>query len=188
MSKHVKQMQMDALAKSFEGVRDLVVLSASGIDSTTENQIRLGLRKKNIRLQMVKNSLLRRVFASNNITLDDAAWAGPTTIAWGGESVKDLSKEVDAALLKNAKTKDKVKVKTALAEGLPVAFAKALTMPTRKEAIGEILAAILGPAGSIAAALTGPAAQIASQIQTISERKEGEGEPTPAPGEPAPVA
>src|SRR5947207_13616925 len=102
MSKQVKQMQMDTLAKTFEGVRDLFVLSASGIDSTTENQIRLGLRKKNVRLLMVKNSLLRRVFSANQITLDDSTWAGPTTIAWGAESVKDLSREVEAALLKNA--------------------------------------------------------------------------------------
>jgi large subunit ribosomal protein L10 len=130
-------------------------------------------------MMTVKNSLMRRVFGESGITLDPAIWEGPTTIAWGGESVKDLSREIEAALLKNAKTKDKVKMKTALAEGQQVPFAKALTMPTRKEAIGEIISAILGPVSSIAAALTGPAAQVASQIQTISEKKE-EGEPAPA--------
>jgi len=178
MSKQVKQMQMDALAKAFGGVRDFVVFSASGIDATTENNIRIGLRKKNVTMMTVKNSLMRRVFADSGITLDDATWTGPTTIAWGGESVKDLSREIEKALLKNDKTKDKVKMKTALAEGQQVPFAKALTMPTRKEAIGEIIGAILGAAGSIAAALTGPASQVASQIQTISEKKEGE--PAPA--------
>jgi large subunit ribosomal protein L10 len=154
------------------------VLTTSGIDATTENQIRLGLRKKNVSLMLVKNSLLRRVFAGSGIEFDAAIWEGPTTIAWGGESVKDLSREVENALLKNAKTKDKVKVKTAMAEGLPLPFAKALTMPTRKEAIGEIIGAMLGAAGSIAAALIAPAAQVASQIQTISEKKDGE--PAPA--------
>lgn len=178
MSKQVKQMQMDALTKAFGGVRDLVMFSASGIDATTENNIRLALRKKNVTIMTVKNSLMRRVFKESGITLDDATWAGPTTIAWGGESVKDLSKEIEKALLKNDKTKDKVKMKTALAEGQQVPFAKALTMPTRKEAIGEIIGMILGPASSIAAALTGPASQVASQIQTISEKKEGE--PAPA--------
>jgi large subunit ribosomal protein L10 len=179
MSKQVKQMQMDALTKAFGGVRDLVVFSASGIDATTENQIRIGLRKKNVTMMTVKNSLMRRVFAESGITFDAAIWEGPTTIAWGGESIKDLSREIEKALVRNDKTKDKVKVKTAMAEGLAVPFAKALTMPTRKEAIGEIIATILGPASSIAAALTGPASQVASQIQTISEKKE-EGEPAPA--------
>ena len=172
MSKQVKQMQMDVLAQTFRGVKDMVFLSVQGVDATTDNKVRLGLRKKNVSLLMVKNSLLRRVFNDLGLKPGDDLWAGPTLVAWGAESVKDLSREVEAALLKDARFKDKVKVKTALAEGQPVPFAQALTMPTRKEAIGEIVAAMLGAAGSIAAALTGPAAQVASQIQTLSEKKD----------------
>jgi large subunit ribosomal protein L10 len=179
MSKQVKQMQMDVLAKAFHGVKDMVLLSATGIDSQTDNRVRLGLRKKNITMMMVKNSLLRRVFTDLGVTAGDDTWAGPTVVAWGGESVKDLSREVENALLKDPKLKDKVRVKTAMAEGQPVTFERALKMPTRKEAIGEIMAAILGPAGSIAGCLTGPAAQVASQIQTIAEKKP-EGEAAPA--------
>ena len=179
MSKQVKQMQMDVLAQTFRGVRDMVLLSAQGVDSTTDNKVRLGLRKKKIALMMVKNSLLRRVFNDIGLNPGDALWEGPTLVAWGAESVKDLSRELDTALLKDAKFKDKVKVKAALAEGQPVTFEQALTMPTRKEAIGEIVAALLGPAASIASALTGPAAQVASQIQQIGEKKP-EGETAPA--------
>jgi large subunit ribosomal protein L10 len=179
VSKHVKQMQMDVLAQTFRDVKDLLFISAQGIDAQTDNKVRLGLRKKNISLMVVKNTLLRRVFTDAGINPGEAAWAGPTIIAWGAESVKDLSKEVESALLKDPKLKDKVKVKTAVAEGQPVPFARALTMPTRKEAIGEIIAALLGPAASIASALTSPAAQLASQIQTIAE-KQPEGEATPA--------
>jgi large subunit ribosomal protein L10 len=179
MSKQVKKMQMDVLAKTFKDVKDMVFLSASGIDAITDNKVRLGLRKKNISLLMVKNSLMRRVFTDLGVLPGEEAWAGPTLVAWGAESVKDLSREVETALLKDVKLKDKVKVKTALAEGQPVPFARALTMPTRKEAIGEIIGMILGPAASIAGCLTGPASQIASQIQTIAEKKP-EGEPAPA--------
>lgn len=178
MSKQVKQMQMDVLARTFKDVRDMLFISATGIDAQTDNKVRLGLRKKNISMMMVKNSLLRRVFNDLGVKPADAAWAGTSIVAWGGESVKDLSKEVEAALFKDPKLKDKVKVKTALAEGQTVTFEQALKMPTRKEAIGEIVGMILGPAASIAGCLTGPAAQVASQIQTISEKKEGE--PAPA--------
>jgi large subunit ribosomal protein L10 len=179
MSKQVKKMQMDVLAKTFKDVKDMVFLSASGIDAITDNKIRLGLRKKNISLLVVKNSLIRRVFTDLGVSPGEDAWAGPTLVAWGAESVKDLSREVETALLKDAKLKDKVKVKTALAEGLPVPFARALTMPTRKEAIGEIVGMMIGSAASIAGCLTAAAAQVASQIQTIAEKKP-EGEPAPA--------
>jgi large subunit ribosomal protein L10 len=171
MSKQIKQMQMDVLSKTFEGVRDMVFLSASKIDAITENKVRIDLRKKKIAMLMVKNSLLRRVFADNKIDLADEVWVGPTVVAWGGDSVKDLSKAIHAALLKEDKFKDKVKVKAAMAEGQVVPFERAMTMPTRKEAIGEIVAAMMGPASSIASALTAGASQVASQIQKISERK-----------------
>ena len=51
-------------------------------------------------------------------------------------------------------------------------MAKALVMPTRLEAIGEIIGMILGPASAIAGCLTGPGAQVASQIATIADKKE----------------
>jgi large subunit ribosomal protein L10 len=169
MSKKIKQMQMDDLARKFGGVRDLVLLSVTGVDSLTENKMRLDLRKKNIRLHMVKNSLARRVFGEMGIQLNDV-WTGPTTIAWGANSVAELSRTLDEALKKNDKLRDKVKVKTAVAEGATVPFEKALTMPTRQEAIGSVLAAILGPISTVIGQLTGPASQVASQLKTMAEK------------------
>jgi large subunit ribosomal protein L10 len=169
MSKKIKQMQMDELSKTFAGVRDLVLFSVSGVDSQTENKVRLDLRKKNIRLHGVKNSLARRVFGQMGLKLDNV-WEGPTTLAWGGSSIAELSRTLDAAFKKNDKLKDKVKIKTAIAEGEVVPLQKALTMPTKQEAIASVLQAILGPAMSLAGLLTGPASEVASQIKTISEK------------------
>jgi large subunit ribosomal protein L10 len=171
MSKKIKKMQMDSLAKTFAGVRDLVVLTVSGVDSQTENKMRLDLRKKNIRLQMVKNSMARRVFNEMGINLPNC-WEGPTTVAWGANSIAELSRTLDEAMRKGDKVKDKIKVKTAVAEGQEVPFAKALTMPTRLEAIGEVLASILGPAMTLAGQIGGPGGQVAGQIKTISEKTE----------------
>jgi len=169
MSKKIKQMQMDALAKTFDGVRDMVVMSVSGVDSLVDNKTRLDLLKKNVHLHMVKNSLARRVFTQLGIDMGEV-WTGPTTIAWGANSVAELSRTLDQAIVRSDKFKDKVKVKTVIAEGEKVPFAQALTMPTRLEAIGAGLAAILGPASAICGQLIGPAGQVAGQIQTISEK------------------
>src|SRR5882724_7152574 len=100
MSKKIKQMQMDALAKTFDGVRDMVVLSISGVESLVDNKTRLDLLKKNIRLHMVKNSLARRVFTQMGLNTGEI-WAGPTTIAWGGSGVAELSRTLDGAFRKN---------------------------------------------------------------------------------------
>src|SRR5262245_54936384 len=183
MSKEVKQMEYTALERTFSGVRDLVLLTPSKVDSGVDYGFRKQLREKKVRLQMVKNSLVRRVFEAQGVKLDDKVWTGTTLVAWGGDSIKDLSKAVDGLIKeiekKDPKQKDKLKVKAAVAEGQPVSMATAMTMPTRREAIGEIIGTFLGPATSIAAHLTGTAAQVGSQIATIADRKE-EAAPAPA--------
>jgi len=185
MSKAIKQMQMDALKKTFDGVRDMVFLNMVGLNAIAENKVRLELRKKGIRLQQVKNSLARRTFADAGINLEKP-WQGTTTVAWGANSIKELSKEIEDFRKKHDKV---VKVKVAVADGEEVEFAQALKMPTRLEAIGEVIGMIMGPASTIAAMLTGPASQIASQIQTISEKKEEApaAAPEAAPPETAPA-
>jgi len=169
MSKQVKQMQMDALKSEFKDVRDMVFLSAKGVDVQTENAMRLAMRKKNMRLQMVKNSLLRRVFGGMGVTVPDEVWLESTVVAWGGDSIKRLSKEIETHL-KHDKLKDKFKVKSVLADGATATFAQALTMPTRLEAIGEIIAMAMGPGSQLAGCLVGPGSQVASQVATIGEK------------------
>src|SRR5947209_16782771 len=135
MSKQIKQMEMDALGRAFEGVRDLVALSISGLDARADNQLRLSLRKKNIRLQVVKNSLARRVLGEMGVTAEKI-WEGPTTLAWGATSLAELSRELDEIRRKNDKF---IKPKGAVADGQEVTFEQALKMPTKAEAIGRVV-------------------------------------------------
>ncbi len=174
MSKQIKQMEMDALKKTFHGLQDLVFLSSSGVNCTTDNQTRLVMRKKKIHLQVVKNSLARRVFNDLGLKLDKG-WDGPTTIAWGAGSVAELSRELESLIKKN----DKIKVKTVLAEGQEISFDRALKMPTRTEAIGQVIALALSPARRLMAQMIAPASTIAGQIKSLSE-KPAEGTPPPA--------
>ena len=78
--------------------------------------------------------------------------------------------------------KDKVTIKGAIVEGQPMPFEQALTMPTREEAIAQIIAMIVAPGSAIAGCLTGPASQVASQIKSISEKEPAAEAPAPAAG------
>jgi large subunit ribosomal protein L10 len=179
MSKAIKQMQMTSLQDTFKEVRDLVVLSVKGLDCHADHALRAALRKKKIHLQVVKNSLTSKIFGEMGMAAGSTApyWSGPTTLAWGapGTSIAEVSRAIDAEL-KNVKTaatyKDKIAVKGAIAEGQPVAFDAALKMPTRLEALGQIVAMIVGPGSAIAGSLIAPGSQVASQIKTISEKTE----------------
>jgi large subunit ribosomal protein L10 len=169
MSKQIKQMQMDALQNIFGDVRDLVLLTASGLNAQADHQLRAALRKKKIRLQLVKNSMARRVFDGLGMKLDDA-WTSPTFVAWGASSVAELSRELDALIRKN----DKIKVKAAVAEGQALPFQRALTMPTRDEAIGRVISLAQSPGQRLLGQILAPASRIAAQVKELAGRGTGE--------------
>jgi ribosomal protein L10 len=177
MSKAVKQLQMDALKKTFQDVRDMVVLSISGLNATNETQFRHALRKKQVRLLQVKNSMARLALGDIGITIDKESpyWVGTTTFAWGGSSVAQLCRSIDEELT-NPKTqalyKERIKIKGAIAEGQLVPFDVARTMPTREEAIANVISLALAPASRLLSQITGPASQVASQIKSLGEKKE----------------
>jgi ribosomal protein L10 len=175
MSKVIKQMQMDDLKKTFGNVRDMVLLNVVGLGAIPDNKIRLDLRKKGIRMQMVKNSLARKVFGDLGLTITKG-WEQSTTVAWGGTSIAALSKELEAVVKKNDKV---MKVKTAVADGQEVAFDIALKMPTREQAIGQVIALALSAGSRLLGAIVGPGGQLASQVKTLADKKE-EAAPAPA--------
>jgi large subunit ribosomal protein L10 len=167
MSKKIKEMELVALRQTLQNLRDMVMMSVSGLDCQSDNHLRLALRKKDIRLQVVKNSLARRVFDDAGIRLD-GVWEGPTTLAWGGGSVAELCKELDTLLKKN----EKVKFKAAVADGQQITFEQGLKMPTRAEAIGRVVMLALAPARRLAGQIIGPASLVAGQIKSLAEKTE----------------
>ena len=177
MSKVIKQMQMNALKADFKDVRDMVLLNIVGLGAISDNQIRLALRKKGVRLQMVKNSLARRVFGDLGLQVK-SGWEGSTTVAWGAASVAELSKEIETVVKKYDK---KMKVKTAVADGQEVGFDIALKMPTRAEALGRVAMLALAPARRVAAQIVGPASQVCGQIKSIKDLKKDDAPPAEAP-------
>ena len=95
MSKAIKDMLVDDLKGRLTGVGDVIVVSLGKLDAQKTTQLRQSLRKKRISLQLVKNSLARRAMADTPLApaFDEAA--GMLAIAWGGEDVVDLAKELD---------------------------------------------------------------------------------------------
>lgn len=190
MSKLIKQMEMDALKSTFNGVRDIVVLSITGVNATLDHGLRNNLRKKNIKLHFVKNTLARRVLKEMGMSVspDSPYWAGPSAFAWGGPgSIAELSQAIDAELKgKAAKDlKDKVKIKGAIADGEAISFQDALKRPTLAQARSRVVGMILGPAGRLVSQITAPASQVASQIKSIGDKKD---EAAPAEGAAPPAS
>jgi large subunit ribosomal protein L10 len=95
MSKLVKNMLIDDLKRRLGGVGEVVVVSLGRLDAQKTTQLRQTLRKKRIQLQLIKNSLARRATAGTPIAPAFEATEGMLAVAWGGEDIVDLAKELD---------------------------------------------------------------------------------------------
>ena len=193
MSKVIKQMEMTSLKNTFQDVRDMVFLTMKGLSCLGDATLRTALRKKKIRLKIVKNTLARKVFEELGLHLNPQSpyWQGPSIVAWGTSSIAELSQELKKEL-EAPKTlalfKDKVTIKGAVADGEEVTFDVALKMPTRAQAIAEVIGTIIGAGGAVVGCLTAAGNQIASQISQIADRKEEAPAETPASETPAATA
>jgi large subunit ribosomal protein L10 len=168
MSKQVKKLLADDLRKSFDGVKDVVVLSVNGVDGIQNNTMRMALRKKNIRIQVVKNSLAKRLFGE--IGLENAAnfLEGPSAVAWGGPTIVELAKEITdwAAKIKKLEIKGGATAGTALTREQVAALSK---LPSREELLGRVVSLALGPAGRIVGLMNSPASRLLGQLKAKAE-------------------
>jgi ribosomal protein L10 len=180
MSKKIKELELNDLRKTFKGVRDFVLLEPLKLDSAADYAMRKTLREKKIRVKMVKNSFVKKVFDENGVKVDPGA--GPTLLCWGADSPKALGtavKDVLKQLRPDLKQPEKIKEKTGVADGTKVTLEELSKIPTKQEAIGGIIAALLGPGAALAAALTAPGTQLAGILKAMEEKGGGG---TPAAG------
>jgi len=186
MSKYVKELMMDQLRSDLDGNRSLLILDLKDLDATAEHLFRRNLRKKSIRLRVLKNSLARRVF--NDLGMDGLGkfLEGPSAIAWGGEGVAELAKEISAQV----KTLKKPAIKGGAVDGVivgPEQVEDITRLPSREVLIGQVIGLLLGPARSALSLVSSPASKLVGQLEALVERQQGEtGEPAapePDPGD-----
>jgi large subunit ribosomal protein L10 len=174
MSKKIKELELNDLRKALKGVRDCVLLQPLKLDSAADYTLRKQLRDKKIRVKMVKNTLVKKVFAENGVAVDPGS--GPTLLCWGADSPKALGtavKDALKALRPDPKLPEKVKEKTGVADGTLVSLEELSKIPTKQEAIGGIVAAILGPGAALAAAIAGPGGSLAGVLKAIEDKGGG---------------
>src|SRR5690349_16427487 len=94
MSKIVKDLMIDGIQKVVGECREVLVVDVSKVDAVSANRLRLELRKKNIRLLGVKNAVARRALSQIGLSGVANALVGPSTLAFGGEDIVALSREI----------------------------------------------------------------------------------------------
>jgi len=171
MSKKVKSLIEKETAARLEGIEAVAVLNPRGIGAIANNQIRRRLREKNMRMTVVKNTLAARATANSKLKGFEKLLEGPSALVYGqGVGISAIAR----ALLEEKKTLDALELRGAFFDGEiyegEKGIDKASKLPTREEAIGNVIAAILGPGKKIAGALKGPGGTLGALLKTIEEK------------------
>jgi large subunit ribosomal protein L10 len=169
MSRAVKSMMIDRIRQDLSDCREVIVLDASKLDGVSANLLRTSLKKKNIRLLGVKNAVAKSALRDFGLSGIEKALVGSSTLAFGGEDIVCLTKEIVswAEKLKPLEIRGGAIGETSLDKNDVETLSKS---PGKNELLSQIVTAILSPGGRVSAAVTSVGGRIAGQIKTLADR------------------
>jgi|SRR6185437_7356745 len=186
MSKKVKSLITKELGERFKGVDAVAVISPRGITATKNNLIRRKLREKGLRMTVVRNRLVTRALGDDSkLKGFDKLLDGPSAVIYGKASIATIAR----LILEEKKADDKIELRGVFFDGDVYTGDKGMEqvskLPTREEAIGQIVALIVAPGQKLSGIFKGQAGKIASLIKAVEERAEKAGNAAPAAAAPA---
>jgi large subunit ribosomal protein L10 len=175
MSKFVKDLITKDLRTRLNGVEDALLVDVIGLKNDKNVALRQRLRKKNIQLLVIKNSLARRATEGTRLERAFEDTHGTMALIWGGEDIISLAKEV--IKITEEKGYETVTAKGGVMDGQPLAAdqVKAVSKwPNRKEQLSILSGQILSVGATLSGQLLSCGSKLASQIKKKSEEEGGE--------------
>mgnify|MGYP001376566367 FL=1 len=173
MNKNEKQLMIDDLSKRLDDNNVIYITDISDLDAVTTSALRRQCFAKNIKLSVVKNTLLKK--AMENVQGKDFTelydvLPGPTAIMLSdtgnlpAKLIKDFRKKNDKPVLKGAFVEESVYVGDEQLNSL-------VDIKSKDELLGEIVGLLQSPAKNVISALTSSKSTIAGLVKTLSEKE-----------------
>jgi large subunit ribosomal protein L10 len=170
MSKRVKSLIEKELSGKFESMDGVAVINPRGINGITNNQMRRRFREKGVRMTIVKNNLAKRAADKTRLKGFEKLLDGPSALIYGKSSIATIARLVMDA----RKANEKLEIRGIFFDGEifdgEKGVEKVSKMPTREEAVANIVAALLGPGRKLAGQIKGPGGRLGGILKTIENK------------------
>ena len=173
MNKNEKQLMINNLSKRLHDNSVIYIADISDLDAVATSALRRQCFAKNIKLSVVKNTLLKK--AMENVQGKDFTelydvLPGPTAIMLSdtgnlpAKLIKDFRKKNNKPVLKGAFVEESVYVGDEQLNSL-------VDIKSKDELLGEIVGLLQSPAKNVISALTSSKSTIAGLVKTLSEKE-----------------
>lgn len=174
MSKTIKNMMMRDYKNRMGSAEEAMVIGVRGLKAIDTTTVRTKLRKKNIKVTVVRNSLARKMFEGGKMASLSESLTGATALVYSpvGASIVEIAREVVAL----AKDYPAIELRAAVLDGTlftgKTAVEDLSKFPTKIEAQGQAVGALVGPGRKLLASVKGPGSTVAGLIKAIEEKLE----------------
>ena len=173
MTKEEKQSAINDLSQTLDSNVVIYITDISELDATATSSLRRQCFAKDIKLSVVKNTLLKK--AMENVKDKDLSelydiLPGPTAIMISevgnapAKLIKDFRKKNDKPVLKGAYVEEMVFVGDDQLKTL-------VDIKSKDELLGEVIGLLQSPAKNVLSALTSSKSTIAGIVKTLSEKE-----------------
>lgn len=164
-----KQQRVEDLTSELKGATTYVFVATRGLTVAQDTEMRSELRKNGVKFEVIKNTVLRRVFAELGFEGLDDVFKGPTAVGYSDDLIAPAK-----VLAKYSKDIEPMELKGGIIDG-------------KVSSIDEVIALSQVPdpetlQTQVAYSLLFPFTKLAMLVKAVAEKKQEEG------GEAAPVA
>ena len=171
MKKEQKAQEIRNLTEELSSVKNLYLTDIAGLDAVQTTALRRACFKANIKLSVVKNTLLAKAMEASDKDFGNLheTLRGNTSLMFSelgnapAKLIKDFRKKSDKPILKGAFVEEAIYIGDDQIEALE-------SIKSKEELIGEVITILQSPAKNIISALQSSGSNISGILKTLSER------------------
>jgi large subunit ribosomal protein L10 len=171
MRREEKNEIINSLAESISQFSHFYLTDIAQLNAADTSALRRKCFEKEIKLIVVKNTLLKRALEQSGKDLDDLydVLKGPTSVMFSNTGnapaklIKEFRKKKDKPLLKGAYVEESVYVGDEMLDSL-------VSLKSRDELIGDIIMLLQSPAKNVISALQSGGNTIHGVLETLSKK------------------